>query len=649
MLAKPKNNIKILVWLVFFVVLPAGGAKWIDWAFVQAQDDTHIVDALGRQRMLSQAMGKSILSYAMARSSLQILQDRIHILNSYLDSMRQIYSMHVIPPAKSGGLVQKDFTLKEGKYIPVPASFTRMVNDDFGNKTDMSLAIISPNPINPEKKIITAHAQKANDYLIDFPHKIFLFPTEENSKYVLNFYTADTATDDTCITCHTKITGIDYELGDVLGIREYKIIFSDDIALGKSELSPSLSPYKNAVKIFLKTIIAMKIGGDYPLDLAMTATKTIQAIDYPKVQQKIVEIEDEFGEVSRSVTLLLSSGADSVPYRIARRDVVVQTQKLMELNNDLVTIYTAIAAQHQLMVTVSVSFIGLWMAVVLVIVGVYIAKHLRFKMLMQEQQVQLERIVTSRTADLQETNTKLENEIQVHMLTEASLQESQKNLLKLSSRMEEVRDNERQWIAQEVHDQLGGDLAKLNMDVCLLKDGAPNVVMKLEERLDEMQVVLKRAIKTVRKVGNSLNPINLVEFGVLTALEWELFENQKHFAATYTLLPDSQNVRMEKSREHMFYRIGQEALTNAGRHSQAQNINLGLYLDAKEVRLIIQDDGIGFDLQKLKNNFHNLGIPGMTERTRQYGGELTINTVINKGTVITARVPKLPDDRIEEL
>ncbi|MBF0446258.1 MAG: hypothetical protein HQL68_11785, partial [Magnetococcales bacterium] len=148
---------------------------------------------------------------------------------------------------------------------------------------------------------------------------------------------------------------------------------------------------------------------------------------------------------------------------------------------------------------------------------------------------------------------------------------------------------------------------------------------------------------------NSLNPINLEEFGVLTALEWEMFENQKHFAATYTLLPDSQNVRMEKTREHMFYRIGQEALTNAGRHGNAKNIVLGLYLDRDEVRLLIEDDGVGFDKEKLKNSFRNLGIPGMTERVKQHGGKLTITTAPNKGTVIIASVPKLPEDRIEEL
>jgi signal transduction histidine kinase len=612
----PNNLLKILAWLMFLVGVSVGGAQWIDWAFKQAQDDTYIVDALGRQRMLSQAMGKSVLSYAMARSSLQIMQDRIHILDSYVDSMRRIYSMHVIPPAKTGGLIHKQFAVEEGKNIPVPASFTRLVNEAFGSSTGMSLDIIAHNPINPEKKIATIHAEKAYNFLINSPAATFLHPKEEDGKYFLIFYTADTATDETCISCHTNITGLPYNIGDILGIREFKILFSNDAALGKSELSPSLAPYDNAVNIFLQTLNAMKNGGEYPVDLAMTKTKTIRSINNDQAQEKIVEIENKFEEVSRSVMFLLNSDADSTPYRISRRDVVIQTQKLMELNNDLVNIYTAIASQHQFLVTASISFAGLWTVVVVGLTGVYVARRRRSERLLQEQQIQLERLVSDRTADLLETNTKLENEIKVHMLTEESLQNSKANLLKLSSRMEEVREAERQWIAQEIHDQLGGDLAKLNMDICLLQSASQSIVIRLEERLDQMQVVLKRAIKTVRKVGNSLNPVNLKQFGVLTALEWEMHENQKRFAATYSILPDSQNVRMEKSREHTLFRIGQEALTNAGRHSEAKIIELGLYLDDHEVRLLIHDDGCGFEPEKLSNDMLSLGIPGMITSSR---------------------------------
>ena len=649
MLEQPNNIIKVLVWLLFLAGVSVGGSQLIDWAFKQAQDDTSIIDALGRQRMLSQAMGKSILSYAMARSSLQIMEDRIYVLNSYVDSMRRIYSMHVIPPAKKGGLIHKQFVVEKGKTIPVPASFTRLVNESFGYNTGMSLDIISINPINPQKKITTTHAKAAYNFLINSPKQTFLYPTEERGKYILNFYTADTATDKTCISCHTRITGLPYNIGDILGIREYKILFSDDIALGKSELSPSLAPYKNAVKIFLRTIIAMKVGGDYPVDLAMDKTRTIRPIDDDKAQKKIVEIENKFGEVSQSVTLLFSSGANSVPYRIARRDVVVQTQQLMELNNDLVKIYTTIASHHQFMVTASVGIVGLMTIVILGIAGVYVVEHIRSKKLMQKQQMLLEQVVSDRTVDLREANTKLENEIKVHMLTEESLQSSQENLQKLASRMEEIREIERQWIAQEIHDQLGGDLVKLNMDIFLLQDGSESVTINFRERLDEMQVVLKRAIKIVRKVGNSLNPVNLDQFGVLTALEWEMHENQKRFSTICSVRPDSQNVRMEKSREHILYRIGQEALNNAWRHAEANNIELGLYLDKDQVRLTIHDDGVGFEFETLSNDKLSLGISGMTERVRQHGGKLSIDSHVGKGSLITARLPRLPDDRIDEL
>lgn len=93
---------RILAGLLLLGSVALAGGFWIDHSLAMAKDDAYIIDALGRQRMLSQAMGKSILSYAMARSSYQVVENQTRTLDHYIDAMRKVYTSLVIPPRRTG-------------------------------------------------------------------------------------------------------------------------------------------------------------------------------------------------------------------------------------------------------------------------------------------------------------------------------------------------------------------------------------------------------------------------------------------------------------------------------------------------------------------------------------------------------------------
>lgn len=375
---------------------------WIQQTLSQSRDDAYIVDALGRQRMLSQAMGKSILAYAMARSSFQMLKERVQTLDSYVSDMRRVYSANVSPFVDDVDSIHPKFSLKTRQTIPVPAEFVRLINETFGSKTGMSLDILSLNPINPEKGLFLQEDREAYEFFKRKPEEIFFYAAEKQEAYVLYFYTSDRVSDESCIACHFKKTSISHNLGDVLGIRKYEIAFSSDIALGKSELNPSMTAYEKAVEIFQTTFRAMKNGGNYPEDLAGTQIRTVGKMQTLAAQAKLAEIEEKFAEVSESVTQLLEAAVDSMTYRVARQNVVLRTQQLMERNDDLVKIATSIAKKHQLSVIFSIVVTGIGISLCLVM-GIWaFIQRIHAEKQLQEQQVVLEKRILERTADLEE-------------------------------------------------------------------------------------------------------------------------------------------------------------------------------------------------------------------------------------------------------
>jgi methyl-accepting chemotaxis protein len=223
--------------------------------------------------------------------------------------------------------------------VPFPATFARKVNEKFKKDNSLAVDIIAERPVNATKGLKTDMDRKANEFLKSNPGKVFTETHEENGKLFVNVYTADKATVPACANCHTKRMGEEFKVGDMLGIRHYKTVFSNDVAVGKAELNASLDEYETARKIFAQTLQAVKTGGKYPADLKMTKMSSIEAISDSEIQETIAHVEVEFGKFVTQVGNLVDAKVNSDPYRKAQSSIIVESNKLRAKSNKLVQQY----------------------------------------------------------------------------------------------------------------------------------------------------------------------------------------------------------------------------------------------------------------------------------------------------------------------
>ena len=332
-------------------------------------------DALGRQRMLSQAMGKAGMGYAMAKSRKKTIEQQVTDLDRYITKMRGTYAKTIIGTAKKSGLaISMDPANEPHPAVPFPATFTRMTNEKFGKGKDFGIDIISDDPINPKQGLKTELDREANTFLKENPNKVFNKVYEENGKLLIALYTTDKAVVPGCASCHSAMkNGKSFKVGDTLGIRSYKLVFSSDIALGRSELNATVSEYETAKKIFSETLNAVKNGGKYPVDLKMTKYREVEAAD-PNTQSMIKTVEKQFKDYMKSVDTLINSEVNSIPFRKAQQEILVGSNKLRKVSSDLVAVWGHRVENEQDNIQNLVTMSSLLSLVILVGISIFIGK-----------------------------------------------------------------------------------------------------------------------------------------------------------------------------------------------------------------------------------------------------------------------------------
>jgi signal transduction histidine kinase len=214
-------------------------------------------------------------------------------------------------------------------------------------------------------------------------------------------------------------------------------------------------------------------------------------------------------------------------------------------------------------------------------------------------------------------------------------------LRRLSGRLITMQDDERRRIARELHDGLGQELAaaKMMMDGILGKrsnQSSQRAALDASETID-------RAIQQVRSLSHLLHPPLLDEVGLLSALRWYLDGLTKRSGIETSLEvqpPDFPRLAVEL--ETAIFRIVQEALTNVYRHSGAQRAWVTLTQRDSCVVAMIRDDGKGIEnlIAELHPGSIGIGIGGMSQRAKEFGGELRLKNT-DPGTLVEVAIPSL--------
>jgi PAS domain S-box-containing protein len=257
---------------------------------------------------------------------------------------------------------------------------------------------------------------------------------------------------------------------------------------------------------------------------------------------------------------------------------------------------------------------------------------------------ELEIRVQERTAELAQTNKGLIIEIAERQRAEEALLESKRQLQLLTSQLITAEENERKRIASEVHDVLGSSLSAIKFKIEeVLYNGAKGVDMSPSKSLEGLIPIIQDTIEETRRIQNDLRPPMLDDLGIVATLSWFC----RRFQTIYSAIRIEQAITIREdevpdSLKIVIFRITQEALNNIGKHAKANLVHLGLRKINGAIDLTIQDNGEGFDQERLfsmESSKKGMGLSSMKERTEFLDGSFSIESTIGKGTVIRAVWP----------
>ncbi len=224
---------------------------------------------------------------------------------------------------------------------------------------------------------------------------------------------------------------------------------------------------------------------------------------------------------------------------------------------------------------------------------------------------------------------------------EQNLEISNKELRNLSSHLQTVREEERIRIAREIHDDLGQQLTGLKMDVSWLGAKLPATNNLIDEKIEEIKELIDNTIITVRRISGNLRPPALDDLGLVAALDWHSHEIETKSGIKVNFTCNVLEVKLPTEHGTGLFRIYQEALTNAVRHSNAKTINASLIITPTLITLTIADNGRGIDKQK--NTSKSFGLVGIKERAYLLNGTFDIQSRQGEGTTLTVEVPMNSD------
>ena len=204
----------------------------------------------------------------------------------------------------------------------------------------------------------------------------------------------------------------------------------------------------------------------------------------------------------------------------------------------------------------------------------------------------------------------------------------------LSRELLRAQEKERQHVARELHDHLGGDLTALKINL-QIGDRANNTATPIEDSLR----IIDRMIAEVRSLSLTLRPPLLQEVGLPGAVIHLLTSESQRCGIWVCHDISVHDARFSPDIELVAFRVLQEALTNAIRHSQAARVNVALHHVEGELELSITDNGRGFDVEAVGWAVGGFGLLSMQERATLAGGRLDIESAPGSGTTIRLRVP----------
>jgi signal transduction histidine kinase len=232
--------------------------------------------------------------------------------------------------------------------------------------------------------------------------------------------------------------------------------------------------------------------------------------------------------------------------------------------------------------------------------------------------------------DLQELLSRIKNLLKLKRVEE-ELRNNNKQLTRLSHHLQNIREEERKYLAGEVHEELGQLAAAVKIDIDWLTLSPKEEIQEAEQkRLSHASIASAKLISAIRKMAATLRPSMLDHLGLNASLEWlcKEFTDQNDIECIFETSCNDQNLDMKKKTE--LFRICQEALNNVTCDTATQVV-VSLTEDPANIYLSISDNGQACNFTEKKDT---LGLIILRERALSINGELTIESAEGGGTCI---------------
>jgi two-component system NarL family sensor kinase len=204
----------------------------------------------------------------------------------------------------------------------------------------------------------------------------------------------------------------------------------------------------------------------------------------------------------------------------------------------------------------------------------------------------------------------------------------------------EVHEQDRRLIGFEIHDGLAQLLSGAIMELGVFRRMVDQGDENAWKSLDTATGLVARSLQEARRLIRDLRPPELEEDGLIASIANLVAEVCEQGEMEAEFVQQVQFQRLAPTFERTVYRVVQEALANARRHSKSGKVRVALYQEGRDLQIRVEDWGIGFDLHAIGDGHY--GLESIRERVRVFGGELLVQTAPGRGTSISVRLP-LPE------
>ena len=220
----------------------------------------------------------------------------------------------------------------------------------------------------------------------------------------------------------------------------------------------------------------------------------------------------------------------------------------------------------------------------------------------------------------------------------SELEERERQVRELAEGSIRAQEEERQWIAYEVHDRIAQTLASVFQQLQKL-ESMTRSDPEVRQVAVRASILLREAIRESRNIMNDLHPPVLDEFGVEPLIQQELRHFRQETGCKANLDANYQT-RPPREVEVVLYRIFHEALTNVRKHAaDAKDVSVSLFSTGGTVDLGVEDDGPGFNVEAAARTKRVGGLLSMARRAEIIGGRCEVISALGQGTKVSVRIP----------